>query len=384
MKYNIQFISSYGKIHEYNFIKEILPDSKIDIYSDTGYANFASDTVENYYKCHEITAFIAKSYESIRFSFIRRFLNLVSAIALILSSRRKDYDYCVIHFLSKRRAILSCLLPKKRKTILLTYGSDILRNNKLNSFFYRTMFDRAYKIVEISGNIQYKLGKVFQNKYKEKSVFIPFPYASFGILDHLLKNTSREDARAFFNLPQDKYVVVCGHTSTHDEQFEKLIPVLSSCSDSVLDGIHFVFPMTYGNGDYKEYREKIKQMLLSSKLHYTVLEEYMSYNDMVNLHIASDIHITTITTDALSFFLLEELYCGSILLYGSWLHYMELEFGKTNSISFESFEDLPQIIQTLFDNHLERKVNRVDEQNYIKKIQSPESIKNSWDTVLNP
>lgn len=58
----IQFINSYGKLHEYNFIREVVPGENITVYSDTGYAKFANPEVEQYYKENNIRLVRANDY----------------------------------------------------------------------------------------------------------------------------------------------------------------------------------------------------------------------------------------------------------------------------------------------------------------------------------
>ena len=383
MVHKIQFLSSFGKFHEYNFIKQIIPNEDITIYSDTGYADFASKEVEDYYKNKKIALIKANDYSHIKNKILRRILNLFSAIRIVIRSRKINYDYCIIHFLSTRRAILSLFLPSKRKIILVTYGSDILRRKNLKSFFFSLMMNKAYRVIETTGNIHYCLKNTFNDKYEKKTVYIPFPSASYDILDSIIATTSKNDARLFWNLPLDKFVIVCGHTSTRDEQFELLIPALLKCKKDLLQKIHFVFPMTYGNGDYISYRKTIKDMLERSSLTYTLIDSYVNYKDLAKLHIASDIHITSISTDALSFFMLEELYCGADVLYGSWLHYLELENNHVKAMPYDHFDDIPTLIHNLLTQKNDFKVNISDTRDYLKQIQSPFLIRKKWNQVLS-
>jgi hypothetical protein len=57
MNKRIQFISSYGKFHEYNFIRVALPNAQVEVYSDTGYARPESEEVEKYYSSHKLQYF---------------------------------------------------------------------------------------------------------------------------------------------------------------------------------------------------------------------------------------------------------------------------------------------------------------------------------------
>ena len=208
MQNKIQFINSYGKLHEYNFIRVALPDSSIVVYSDTGYAKPETAEIEDYYKEHSITVVKAKSFSNIRLGIIRRALNLFSAIRIIVQSRKEKYDYCFVHYLSTRRAILSLFVPKTTKLMLITYGSDILRRKNFNNYFFRKMIERANLIVFNSGNLRLKFEAAFGKKFDNKCVDIAFPCASFERLEKNLVMYTRDYSLGQLGLPNDKTIVV--------------------------------------------------------------------------------------------------------------------------------------------------------------------------------
>ena len=157
----IQFINSYGKLHEYNFIREVVPGEDLTVYSDTGYAKFANPEVERYYKYNNIRLVKANDYANIKNRYLRILLNLMSGIRIIWCSRKDKYDYCFVHFLSTRRAILSYFVPSRTKQVLITYGSDLLRRNNFNNFFFKKMIERSHLIVFNSGNLRYTFEKAY-------------------------------------------------------------------------------------------------------------------------------------------------------------------------------------------------------------------------------
>lgn len=377
MKY--QFINSAGKVHEYNFLKTVLPNQSVDIYSDTGYFKYANEEVANYYKSNDISVKCAKSFDKIKIPFIKHFLNLLSGIFMILKSNKKKYDYCFIHFLSTRRAILSLFVRSKTKVILVAYGSDILRRKKLDDFFFKSMIKRCYKIVFNSKNMKSKFSDTYGDKFDDKVCDISFPSFSFNRLEKLLNSSNMIDCKKFFGLPLDKKIIVCGHSSTHEEQFEKMIPQFLKMNKKLLDSCHFVFFMTYGAGDYLEYRDKIKSILAQTTLSYTVLDEFLNYEEMSWLHLISDYHITGITTDALSYFMLEEMYAGSIVIYGKWLNYLEFDDGF-NAIPYSDFDSLSIVFSDALINYRPKELLTVKKS--IAKLTDNNLIKKEWDYIL--
>lgn len=377
----IQFINSSGKLHEYNFIRVAVPEEDITIYSDTGYAQFATDEIAEYYHNHNIKVIKANDYAHINNRHLRILLNLFSGLRLIWKSRIEKYDYCFIHYLSTRRAILSLLIPSSTKQILITYGTDILRRNNFNNFFFRKMLDRAYLIDFTSGNLKYTFENAYGKKYANKSIEIAFPCYSYGYINALQGKLSKDDIKNHFNFPLDKSVVVCGHTSTNEEQFDKMIDALEKIDDQAKSKYQFVFFMTYGAGDYKEYRAHIEQKLTNHTLSYTVLNKFLTSEEVAMIHIVSDVHITSIKTDAISFFMLEEMYAGATLLYGSWLHYVEFE-GENNfgTMSFEDFDDLTIKLNMIAKGEIPNKPSNI--KSMIESLSSNESIHEEWSKIL--
>lgn len=377
---NIQFIVTSGRLHEYNFIRFILPHDNITFYSDTGHSDPSNVEIEQYYREHNIKVVDAKKYENVKFRIIRILLNLFSGIKTIIKSRQIDYDYCFISFLSTRRAILSKFIPKNRKTILIAHGSDILRKTNFNEFFFNSMLKNSYRIIFNSENVKNQFINHYGNKYADKSEYIPFPSSSFERVDIAVAGISPFEAKKEFNLPTDKVIVICGHTSTFEEQFEYMIPALECVSDDILKNCHFVFPMTYGNGNYENYRNKIESLLSKSKLNYTVLHDYCTVDEMARLHLCSDIHISSIKTDALSIFMQEELYLGARLIYGEWLDYPELRNNHILYDTFKSFQELPIVFENVY-NSSDFSIP-ANSREKVKQLKSISNIISKWNEIL--
>lgn len=377
----IQFINSYGKLHEYNFIRVAVPEGDITVYSDTGYAKLATEEVASYYRDRNVKLIKANDFSGIRFRPLRVFFNIISGIRIIIGSRKEHYDYCFVHFLSTRRAILSWFVPSSTKLVLITYGSDILRRKDFNNFFFKKMLDRAFLIDFTSGNLKYTFEKAYGDKYKPKSVEIGFPCYSYGILKQMTETYSKKSIKQHFDIPVEKKVVVCGHTSTEEEQFERMIAALERIDNKAKENYHFVFFMTYGAGNYKSYRTEIETILSQSSISYTVLNKFLSAEEVAMVHVMSDVHITSIRTDAISFFMLEEMYAGATLLYGEWLHYVEFEEDDFGTIKYKDFDDLPVQFNKIAKGMIPEKPANLREK--IEAISSNEMIASKWKYVFS-
>ena len=242
------------------------------------------------------------------------------------------------------------------------------------------MIERSHLIVFNSGNLRYTFEKAYGKQYENKCVDIAFPCASFDRLEKLISGFKPEDAFERFNLPSDKKIVVCGHTSTEDEQFEPMIDALSKINQTSKDECHFVFFMTYGSGNYLEYRKRVEEKLKATDLNFTILKDYLNYDEMALLHSVSNIHITSITTDALSIFLQEEMYAGATVLYGKWLHYVEFENEDYGTVPYDDFSDLTTKFNEIASGKVPPKPSNLKQM--IENLSSNESINKAWRKIL--
>ena len=365
--------------HLYNYIRIVLkdvPDGEIVILN-TSYAEITLKEIKDFYKERKIKIVNIPNPMIIKNKYLKSLL-------LVVESKKQlkqlgEFDYCLIHYISWQHAYLSWKFRKNfRRIVPITYGSDILRSKKLKSRLYQRLFDSAHRIVFNTNNMKESFEKVFNKKYADKSEIIYFPTSSFGLLENMKKDVSVESLKNHYSLPQDKLIVLCGHTATVAERYEKMIVEIAKCNKLILEKCHFVFFMTYGPGNIKPYRDKIKALLKNQSFRYTIQIEYLAYNDILKYHLISDIHITTIETDAFSFFLQEELFTGSAVIYGKWLNYIELFRYGFKVFPFDGFEELSTTITQVVERIDMIKEETMKNEHLIAKLTSEEATYNNW------
>ncbi|MEW6528197.1 MAG: glycosyltransferase, partial [Spirochaetota bacterium] len=161
----------------------------------------------------------------------------------------------------------------------------------------------------------------FLNYYKDIDLSNKIHVIPFGlkVLD-ILKNKLiiSEQARKDLGFPQNKIVLVVGYSSNPIHQQAKIINLLNTLDPIYKDKLFLVLPMTYGND---EYRSIIEKLLFTSEIKSTILKEFMSYENIAKLRVATDIMINLPITDQFSGTMQEHMYAGSIVITGSWLPY---------------------------------------------------------------
>lgn len=297
--------------------------------------------------------------------------------------KHKQFDYCLVHFCSWQRVMWTAATRKFYKQIVpVFYGGDVLRNKHLDTYIYRHFLNISSHIVMPNENAYNVFREKTSDKYASKTHTIQFPN---GVCERMLSQKDTiipAEARKLFNLPQDKKIVLCGHTATRAERYEEMICELEKCSAETINSCCFVFFMTYAPDDYRRYQAEIEERLSATKLQYIILKEFLSQEDMVKLHYAADIHITTIKTDAFSCFLQEEMLAGNILLYGKWLNYYEIENDQYFTFPLESFGDISRVMDEVAANYEEYAKQSQKNIAGLINLKSNTSIKDSWRTKV--
>ncbi|MFJ8266842.1 hypothetical protein [Peribacillus asahii] len=293
------------------------------------------------------------------------------------------FDYCFVHFVDITKSKL--IIRNKdyfKKIIPVFWGSDLLRNEKLESSSYRRLFQLSHKIVLNTENMKKTFKKVYNTEFDRKVVVIKFPLMSFEKLDQLQKTSNVEALKKDFGFPTDKFIVICGHAGYKEEQYEELIESLSKCKAEVKKKCYFVFLMTYGPSNLREYQNKIRNLIKENALDGMVMSDYMIQNEFLKLFICSDIYITTITTDAFSGVMQENLYSGAMLIYGKWLNYYELEESAIVARSIEKVKQVGNSLEEIVMNYDEIKPQLLSNRELISNISSPKSIKEMWEKKI--
>lgn len=375
-------IGSPDSLHTINFIDSILIKNnkvdKIDILSIDHSCDMKEEYREFYEKNHihiissrtkfglnEITKrieyFLRKTYDIYRIT------------------KRTKYDYCFILYCSQYNALWGGMFKSRfSKLIPVFWGGDVLRNTKLKSKAFKKMLVGAHRIIMPNLNSMRVFNEKTNSKYADKTLVIQYPQKMVSALKETEQNLNIAECKELFGFPLDKRIVICGHTATRAENYKDVICNLEKCREDVLSKCFFVFMMTYAPEDYHSYQKEISDLLDSSNLHGIVLKDFIPYDKVLKLHYAGDIHITAIKTDALSCFLQEELFSGSILLYGKWLNYFELEDDAFSSYSFSEINELPEILNDVVDNFEEYKQNSKKNRQGIIGLASESAIINDW------
>jgi hypothetical protein len=280
-------------------------------------------------------------------------LNFLVLIKFSIKNKGK-YDIVQINYVREEYLILPNLINKLGKKLVITlFGTDINKRS-----FIKNNFTKLYKLANeiICTNIsfgekanQYVKGNIILNKINVFS----FPQDHFSYY----RNFQYDDkikAKIKMKIPIDKICVIIGANSTSNEQHEKIINQLKSINK--YSQYYFVFPLSNRLGK-KNDREKMLEEYIKEKLlnfNYKIIFDFISYEDMAQLRLASDIYLNLRLKDQFAATMLESNLSYTNIITGSWLPYEDYSRKvKLNFIdTIENLNDQIEKITTINQNEI--------------------------------
>ena len=235
---------------------------------------------------------------------------------------------------------------KTRKLNLNVGGSDFYRAGSEEREFKRKIIEKADCITaETEQTIQDF--KTYYGAVAQKTGLLPF---GIEVLDFIKGNagTSCSSIKKKLGFPADKLIVTCGHNANRAHQHIKIIEALGCLDEYIKKQLMLVFPMTYGQNE--GYIKEVSDALEDKGIEYAILTKFMSFQEMAEYALVSDIMIHVQTTDQLSSTMLEEMYAGSIVIAGSWLPYQSLHEMGIYFLDVDTIPDVPETLQKVVLN----------------------------------
>ena len=269
----------------------------------------------------------------------------------MLKSIIKHYDLIDFHVFSLDYLPYMTFCKEKGITFDITlWGSDIMRANDDALVKKRWGFEqcRYIKCAETLHQIlDEKYKSVFVNKVK--SVYWGNP--DYEYIDALPES----DVKAYRDslLADDEDIVItCGYNGSEGQNHLEIVDAIKGLKKDLKSRVSFLFPMTYGG--VSEYLYKVKRALDEADVHYTIIDKYISSEEIAAIRLASDVVVNIQKTDAFSGSLQGHLYCNNVLIIGEWLNYVPLDNANVYYIK-TSIEDIRDNLATVLSNLSEYK-----------------------------
>jgi len=296
---------------------------------------------------------------------------------MIIKKVIKDYDIINIHVARWYYAVIAKSLMDKN-VIVSFYGSDFYRATFGSKRFLNSLLKIAKQITFT--NEKTRSDFVKNNiELEEKTKVCRFGLKTLDFIDKN-RNRSKIDIKKELGYSISKAIITCGYNSTPAQQHEKIIENILKLPSSMLDSMQFIFPMTYGDGNYKK---KIKNILHNTHLDYIVLEDFLYSDKNAHIKLASDIMINVLTTDSFSGSMQEFLYANNIVITGSWLPYDTFDELGIVYQKIDSIDELRLLLHNIIIDIDKYKIGLDKNIDIISKLSSWKYNIEDWIEVLN-
>ena len=136
--------------------------------------------------------------------------------------------------------------------------------------------------------------------------------------------------------------------------------------------------MTYGPTDLTENQQQVINLIKQKCIRGKVLCDFLAQEEVLQIMICADLHITVIRTDAFSGVMQENIYTGSFVIYGKWLNYYELERSQIIAQPIDDISDVTKTLEYVITNYETIKLKLNNNKALISNLSAPNSIKERW------
>lgn len=377
MKYLI--ISDAGSMHVYNFIKCSLLGRGFQISILSHSTKPIPDQYESFYKNNGIKVY---SIQNLPCKMDRGVVARWKKFAYKFDAINElgDIDVCHIHYLHIQSCLLYLLKRSHFKHLILTYwGSDIIKLDAKTKFFQRICMKYADRItlsVTKTLKIYYQQ---FGHKYDDKVQILRFLSGALDEIKDKLENSSCKECKQSLELPLDKKIITIGYNADPAQHQDDFISNLSTLPQRIKEKLYIVVPMTYSKIS-RDYEDNTSKALSSCGISGRILSDYMNYDQMSSLAMATDIYVNARETDAFSNSMKEMLFAGTLMIQGSWLTYEELDDINWPRVFLNDRSELAEKVTYLIDERPDMLEKKSCE--FVWNTFSKVGVRKQWDDLF--
>lgn len=229
-------------------------------------------------------------------------------------------------------------------------GSDLYRqsSNMLFKFLQKRIIKHASWISSESEETK----QCFEKVYGIKDSETPHTIIRYGvdILDSFekLQIVDSDSIKKKYGIPVNKTVIMCGTNARKEHQHMEMLDEIAHLSKDLLENCCLLIPMTYGGTE--EYINSIQMKAFSITNNSVILKVFLTTDEMAEIAAITDIMVHIQTTDQLSSAMLSHMFCGNIVIAGSWLPYDTLRSKGIEFISIDKISELTEQLEEVISN----------------------------------
>ena len=317
---------------------------------------------------------LAKFKDKIKNDFVRRYYSRFIDRVLFKHLFRQ-YDLVDLHSYCDEVARWSS--PCKEWGVrydITVWGSDVLRASAA-AMEEREDGYKFARLIRGSKNLLNRLSEAYAGRYDDKMREVYFGNSNYGAIDAITEEQMKEIAQKLEISKPNKLTVTCGYNGSREQQHSLILNAVSMLPKYDKEKIHLVIPMSYCLND--TYKEELLCQLEKIGVTYTMIEKFLTIQELASLRLKTDIAINIQTTDAFCAALKEHLYCGNVVVIGDWLDYPIYDSNNIYYIK-SSLSHLYDTIKQTIDNFEEIKVHTTGNRIKLLKCTSWQAVLDGW------
>lgn len=277
---------------------------------------------------------------------------------LELKKCSKYINYVHIHYVNKYRLKSAFFINNKNiKRYASFWGSDLLRQSEKIIKNEKRLLN---KLDYISLGSCF-LKQAFDEKLRDVTTPVEFLYFGISTFDYIDKvKESKIECRRYFSFPNEKKIITIGYNARKAQQHDKVLDGLKKLKNK--EDYFLVFHMGYGIEEDKEYYTNLVNKLSNYGFSYSIINTFLSMEELAKFRIATDIFINAQITDSFCASVREALYTKTQVINASWLHYPEIDLFPLYINEFSDFNEISSLLEkTIPDDKLEWNREKVKE-----------------------
>jgi glycosyltransferase involved in cell wall biosynthesis len=300
----------------------------------------------------------------------------------VFSEIQREFDVLHLHFMWPTLAEFVRLIPDTKKLVVTIWGSDLLRVKGAENHRLQQQISRRASIITVrSSEMKEVLLSRFGRELERKVRIVKFGSPVITLIQNSDLASLRRDFRADSEVGDDQLIVCVGHNGFRQNQHIEVLTALGALNDQVKARLVFLVPMTYGNDS--GYAEECEALAREKQLNLRVLRKFMPHGEVVRLRAASDIMIHVPTTDALSGAMCETIFCGNIVITGTWLRHGELRHRNIYHHEVDSIARLPDVLAAVAHRIEEEKTHVAASADRIRELVDWDVVISQWIAVYD-
>ncbi len=257
---------------------------------------------------------------------------------------------------------------------ITVWGSDVLRASD-TAMKEREEGYKYARSIRGSRNLLDCLSKVYGGRYDDKMREVYFGNSNYEAIDTISEEQMKEIAQKLEITKPNKLTVTCGYNGSREQQHSLILNAVNMLPKNVKGRIHLVIPMSYCSLD--TYKEELLLQVEKIGVTYTIIDKFLTIQELATLRRKTDIAINIQTTDAFCAALKEHIYCGNVVVIGEWLDYPIYDSNNIYYIK-SSLSHLYETIKQTIDNFDEIKSHTIGNRIKLLKCTSWQAVLDGW------